>query len=301
MAGGVGIVTGDNSTVVGYRAGEDLTSGGSNTFLGELAGSSTTTGIMNTAIGNGTLATNVAGDQNIAVGFQALYTMNPSGNADTNNIAMGLQAGYYMSTGVNNILIGTVAGSDLQTGSKSLLIGGGVQATAEDMDEANALGYAVVPAEGYTTIGISGDDIRCANGNITWATVSDERVKKDIEDATAGLSFINDLRPRTFKYKTLGELPETFNAYVSPDDEEKDSTEVFKNANTNHGFIAQEVKTVIEAHSEIKDGFSLWDDRPDGSQEVGEAALIPVLVKAVQELSATVETLQAEIELLKGE
>ena len=49
--------------------------------------------------------------------------------------------------------------------------------------------------------------------------------------------------------------------------------EVFKNTNTNHGFIAQEVKTAIDAHSEIKDGFKLWDDRPDGSQEVAEALI----------------------------
>jgi hypothetical protein len=36
----------------------------------------------------------------------------------------------------------------------------------------------------------------------------------------------------------------------------------------------------------------MWDDRPDGSQEVGEAALIPILVKAIQELSAKVTALE---------
>jgi hypothetical protein len=60
------------------------------------------------------------------------------------------------------------------------------------------------------------------------------------------LSFINALRPRTFKYRTLGELPETFSAY------EADSTEVFKNSNTNHGFIAQEVKAAIDADAALK-------------------------------------------------
>jgi hypothetical protein len=71
----------------------------------------------------------------------------------------------------------------------------------------------------------------------TWATVSDERYKKDIVDSTAGLSFINALRP-DLKYKTLGELPETFRAYEG-------STEVFKNSETQHGFIAQEVKQLL--------------------------------------------------------
>ncbi len=149
-----------------------------------------------------------------------------------------------------------------------------------------ALGYNLDCAAGYTTLGTGTSDIRAAHGNVTWATVSDERYKKDIADATAGLSFINALRPRTWNYKTLGELPETFNAY------EADSTEVFKNTQTNHGFIAQEVKTAIDADSGLKDGFRLWDERDDGAQEVAEAALIPILVKAIQELTARIVTLE---------
>ena len=150
------------------------------------------------------------------------------------------------------------------------------------------MGYNIDCAGGYTTLGQSGSDIRAAHGNVTWATVSDQRYKKDIVDSTAGLSFINALQPRTFKYKTLGELPETFIAY------EADSTEAFKNTQTNHGFIAQEVKAAIDADDSLKDGFRLWDDREDGSQEVAEAALIPVLVKAIQELTARLETLEGE-------
>ena len=37
----------------------------------------------------------------------------------------------------------------------------------------------------------------------------------------------------------------------------------------------------------------MWDDNdPAGQQRVGEAAVIPILVKAVQELSAKVEALE---------
>ena len=40
----------------------------------------------------------------------------------------------------------------------------------------------------------------------------------------------------------------------------------------------------------------MWDDNdPAGQQRVGETAVIPVLVKAVQELSAKVEELKAQI------
>ena len=92
----------------------------------------------------------------------------------------------------------------------------------------------------------------------------------------------------------MGELPETFKSYKA------DSTDVFKNSNTNHGFIAQEVKAAIDADSNIKDGFKLWDNREDGSQEVAEAALIPILVKALQELSAKNDALEARIATLEG-
>ena len=141
---------------------------------------------------------------------------------------------------------------------------------------------------GYTTLGNGTDDIRAAHGNVTWATVSDERVKKDIKDSTAGLSFINDLKPRIFNYKTHGEIPKEFDHY------KEGSTEVYKNDKTNHGFIAQEVKEAINNHPELSDGFKMWDVRKTGQQEVAEAALIPMLVKAIQELSAEVKKLKGE-------
>ena len=40
----------------------------------------------------------------------------------------------------------------------------------------------------------------------------------------------------------------------------------------------------------------MWDDDdPAGQQRVGETAVIPILVKAIQELSAQVEELKAQI------
>ena len=210
---------------------------------------------------------------------------------------MGGLAGDVLTTGSENVIIGYDAGShniSLQTGARNVIIGAYADTTATDTDDANVIGQDVSGAEGYTTLGSGSSDIRAAHGNITWATVSDQRYKKDIVDSTAGLSFINALKPRTFKYKNLGELPETFRAYKA------DSTDVFKNSNTNHGFIAQEVKTAIDADSSIKDGFRLWDDREDGSQEVAEAALIPVLTKAVQELSTALDAALARIATLEG-
>ena len=90
-------------------------------------------------------------------------------------------------------------------------------------------------------------------------------------------------------------MPEEFDAY------EEGSTETYKNEFTNHGFIAQEVKEVIDNHN-LKDGFDMWqEDDTDGRQRVAPSALMSVMVKAVQELSTQVDELKAEITTLKGE
>ena len=73
------------------------------------------------------------------------------------------------------------------------------------------------------------------------------------------------------------------------------------NGKYNHGFIAQEVKEVIDNHN-LKEGFEMWqENETDGRQRVAPAALMSVMVKAVQELSTQVDELKAEIQTLKGE
>jgi len=52
----------------------------------------------------------------------------------------------------------------------------------------------------------------------------------------------------------------------------------------------------------LKEGFDMWaEDEADGRQRIGEAALMSVMVKAVQELSTTVDELKQELKTLKGE
>jgi len=240
------------------------------------------------------LANATTANDNTAVGSHAMNI----GTTSANNVAMGRSALRSVTTGSDNTMLGFKAGfhtTATTTGGENVLVGAYTHAGAADEVQAHGFGYDLNCAADYTTLGNSSSDIRAPHGNVTWATVSDERYKKDIVDSTAGLSFVNALQPRTFKYKNKGELPSAFNAYTA------DSTDVFKNSNTNHGFIAQEVKAAIDADSSIENGFRLWDDRPDGSQEVAEAALIPVLVKAIQELSTKVETLTLHSSVLEQE
>ena len=68
------------------------------------------------------------------------------------------------------------------------------------------------------------------------------------------------------------------------------------NGKYNHGFVAQEVKEVIDNNPDIKEGFDMWyEDETDGRQRIGEGALIPMLTKAIQELSTKVEVLEKQL------
>ena len=78
------------------------------------------------------------------------------------------------------------------------------------------------------------------------------------------------------------------------------SEERTMNGKYNHGFIAQEVKAVIDKHN-LKEGFAMWsEDSSDGRQRIGDAALMPIMVKAVQELSAQNADLLKRIEALES-
>jgi hypothetical protein len=297
--------TADSNTAYGAYALGANTTGAENVALGKSALTANTTASSNTAVGTESLQSNTTGADNSAVGLGALKTNTTASNntavgkyallfntTGTQNTAVGTDAGKNITTGSYNITVGYKAGAhdvDITTGQQNTVIGAYADTGASDAIQVNIIGYNVTGAEGYTTVGVGTDDIRAAHGNITWATVSDERVKKDIEDATVGLAFINDLRPVTFNYKNKGDLPENFKGY------EEGSTEVYKNSKTQHGFIAQEVKAAIDKHSDIKEGFAMWDDDdPTSQQRVGETAVIPVLVKAVQELSAQIEELKTQ-------
>jgi hypothetical protein len=298
------LTSGDNNVAVGFSALPDLTSGSHNTGIGTYALFKNTTGASNVALGANALFNNT-GSSNVAVGYIALETnttglynvavgQNALGGNTTaaSNTGLGYSAGYGNTTGYNNTFVGSSAGGSgviHATGSDNTFVGAASGGTATDTTNGNAFGSSVKSETNYTTVGLSSSDIRAAHGTATWATVSDRRVKKDIADSTVGLAFINDLRPVTFNYRNKGDIPKEFHGY------KEGSTEIYKYSTTNHGFIAQEVKEVIDNHTEIADGFKMWDVRETGQQELAESALIPMLVKALQELSAEVETLKSQL------
>ena len=301
-----GNLTGDGNTAVGYKAlftnngsqpdynvavGRQAlystTSGYRNVGVGLNSLYSTTTGFNNVSVGDAALYSNTTGCRNVGIGQCALYTVAGSGNENT---AVGYSAGCVVSTGDENVLLGYRAGHNITTGSCNVIIGPSACTDAGGTHTSISLGYAVVSINDAMTFGSGSLDSRIAFGATSITAPSDQRLKEDIQDDTAGLSFINDLRPVTYKWRKEKDIPEEMRTHVAG------SEKRYKNDKVNHGFIAQEVKQAIDNHPELKDGFDMWqeEDTLDGRQRIAEGALIPMLVKAIQELSTRVEELENE-------
>jgi hypothetical protein len=150
------------------------------------------------------------------------------------------------------------------------------------------MGYNVTSAGNSNfTFGNAGTDSNIAFGATSITAPSDVRLKENIEDEKVGLNFINDLRPVTFQWKKAKDVSPELKVHDANSDDR------VMNGKYNHGFIAQEVKEVINNYPDLKDGFDMWiEDEIDGRQRIGESSLIPMLVKAIQELSAKVKKLE---------
>ena len=144
-----------------------------------------------------------------------------------------------------------------------------------------------------------------------WATVfrnsentgSDERLKNSIEDIDKGLDFVNDLQPRKFKWNndSIGffcnvcdvDLEDASDTCDTEDCEgtsiEKFTMEAEKDK-WQYGFIAQELLTNLDSDTDY--GVANYDAEND-NYFYSPNNLVAVLTKAVQELSARVEALEA--------
>lgn len=277
--------TGNNGTAVGSDALAANTTGSNNTAVGASALSSNLTGIQNTAVGSGALLYSTAGSSSTAVGYNAMsnnttgagnvavgegaLSNNTIGN---NNVAVGIgtlglniSAGLNTavgatclgaSTGTQNTAIGANAGSGLTTGNNTTLLGHSAQASSGAASNEITLGNASVTA------------LRC---QVALTVLSDARDKKDIEDVPIGLDFINALRPVKFTWAR------------------RDGT---KEGAQEAGFIAQELDTVQQAFG--ADGYLKLVYKENLEKlEATPGNLIPILVKAIQELKAEFDAYKA--------
>jgi hypothetical protein len=284
--------TGDRNLAVGYSA---LASTGNrsgsddNIAIGyqAMGGSFVTADSeYNVAIGNFALDANLnEANANICIGYSSL-TANTTGDA---NVAIGHATGNTISSGTGNVLIGYQAGTDtvaLSTGSNNICLGTNTRTSANSNDNSIAIGHNIDSAANQVSIGKAANKIYNEfDTDAAWTQSSDVRLKKDIQDSTLGLDFVNDLRPVTYQWKSSNELPKDFAHY---NEENNKTTDV-----TMTGLIAQEVKEAIDKSGVER--FSGWAEDRDGVQQVSKEMFVFPLIKAVQELTAKVEELETKL------
>ena len=248
----------------------------------------------NVAIGYNAMRVHKTGNKNVAIGYDCMETSGDAEGAQcsentfvgadagkdidedcNSNVGIGRSAlqniGTSLSSCNQNTALGTSAGSNLQgPANNNTLIGYDAEPTGSAVSNEFTLGNSSVAV------------LRCQQTTIT--ALSDERDKKDIEDLPYGLDFVDSLKPKRFVWDNRAETRLV-------DDEEGNRTveQEFFSANKGKkdvGFIAQELQTVDDDFLNL-----VYDSNPE-RLEASYGKLIPVLVKAIQELKAQLDNKQ---------
>jgi hypothetical protein len=321
-----GLLADANSIGIGNNTLAATTSGANNVCLGVNAGNNITTGSFNVGIGN---ATNIAatGNYQIAIGYQAktilddvcigfnagqrlgasasanvaigksalggtgaalnisssvaigVGAMASAGTTATLAVAVGINA-LSSNNGIRNTAVGGAAGQSCTTGQFNTYLGYLAGSTHTTGSTCTILGYSAEPssasASNEVTLGSSAvATLRCQVTTIT--SLSDQRDKKNIQDLPSVMPLIDALRPRSFVWNMR-------------DGGKVNVPEI--------GFIAQELLQAQEL-SGITVPNLVYQENPD-RLEAGPGTLLPILLQAIKELKATVESQAARIAALEA-
>ena len=288
-------LTGSGNVAVGNNALKSCTSGISNVALGNFAGYSTTTGGGNISIGLNTNYTNTTGASNVAIGNNSLRYNTSDANIAINSL-------YANTTGANNVGIFGLNANTI--GYSNVAVGYGALSSNVSSDNSVAIGADSLSANtatnntaigknsgdtnttgtnnsfvGYQARGASAttsNNITLGNSSITTlrcqvtsiTALSDARDKTDVKPIESGLEFVKKLNPVSFTWNT------------------RDGAKV---GLPDMGFIAQEL---VEVQNQTQTIPNLVSHENPEKLEAAYGAMFPILVKAVQELTAEVEALK---------
>jgi hypothetical protein len=208
-----------------------------------------------------------AGDisSNSVFGYQTLA----SNTTGYKNTAIGYQSGINNTTGSYNTAIGYDSGTGNNSGAYNTFVGASTNANSDSYNYSTALGYdAKITTSNQIVLGNSSiTSLNCQVQTIT--SVSDARDKKNIQPLTNGIAFVDKLNPVKFNWNMR-------------DGGKVDIPEM--------GFIAQDLQQVQQETGIVIPGL-VSDINPD-RLEASYGTLVPILVKATQDLSKQVNELK---------
>ena len=207
-------------------------------------------------MGQQALTAVTGGGANTAVGRLALQLCTGS-----HNTAVGRECCRDNTTGNYNTMVGRSAAENMTTGSNNTCLGANAGRYSDP--------FALTSQDNRVVIG----DGSITNAYITvdWTIVSDKRDKVDFGEVPHGLDFVNKLKPKSFWRR-----------------KERGSDE--KQGPQRYGFVAQDI-IALEGDNPI-----IIDNEQEEKLKYTESHLIPVLVKAIQDLSAENTALKARLD-----
>ena len=236
------------------------------------------------------------------------------------NVAVGTDAGAAVTTGTFNTIVGGLAGDAMTTGSSNTFVGmqaasGGTVTGDDNTCVGKSCGFALSGGDNNTLLGhdagitgspggnvttasnhicLGDENVTSANIQVAFGIASDERDKTDFADLNIGLDFVKALEPVTYYWDKRSKYGDKYaddydlNAQTPDGTHKEDWMDV--------GFKAQAVEVLEEAA-----GYKAADKKnltvsntEDGKQySLQYEKFVPILVKAIQELSAEVEKLKS--------
>jgi hypothetical protein len=269
----------EDNIAIGYGSLQNLSQGCENIGIGFDAGNRLISGTCNIYIG--TTGGYEYANGNISIGCSALGFTNPNPEPSPEIIAIGrfaLGDVRFTPNIRNSIAIGILAAA-CGMGAESVAIGNATLGCTSYSGINNvALGRCSQPASvtSANSITLGNSSIqRFFAGTAAFTPLSDARDKKSIEDIPVGLNFIRELRPVKF----------TWNMRDDGRVGDKDT-----------GFIAQELRDVVEKYN-IKNWLTLVNEENPEKLEIQPSKLLPIIVKAIQELTNNHNSRVAQIQL----
>jgi len=259
--------TGSNNIAIGENSMRNNKTSNANVTIGSVTLIGHTLGDGNVAIGHNAMFSDQTSSESVAIGFNSMYN-----NRNGLNTGVGSRSLFQNSLGFYNSALGDEAGSRLSNGTNNTFIGHNSQGSSATVSNEITFGDANIRA------------IRSAVTSIT--SLSDARDKKNIQDLNLGLNFIQTLKPRSFQWDKREWYPGN----------SSDGSKVAKTATA--GFIAQELDASQQKFN--ADWLNLVYKSNPEKMEANYGNLIPIIVKAIQDLSEENKALKIELEKLKN-
>ncbi len=259
--------TAQRTTAFGYQAAYSHTSGGNSTTIGAWAGYNNTNSGDRTVVGYAA-GRYCTGAGNTSLGTSALKGP-VAGSSGAYNTAIGRNSLEDIGSGNFNTAIGNNSGNKLDSGTYNTMLGADAGDLKISGNNCTIIGYnaqaSTTTVANEITLGNSSvTALRCQVSTIS--SLSDRRDKTKIENSNYGLNVIDKLKPVTFDWDT------------------RDGAKV---GVKDLGFIAQDLQEVDDENLKL-----VYDTNPE-KLEASYGRLIPVLVKAIQELKAEIEILKS--------